>query len=237
MVIARADVTLVDQLGNAVATATAINGEFRIPNVSVGSYSLRADAPPFQALVQTLTVSDALPIRIELKLSAALAEQVNVTAESSQPATTATRTTLAGDAIRRAPIRISSRGLQDAVATTPGWTTEDNGLMHARGVDDGFLLSRRRRADVRAHGQPARCRARSGNGRLGQRPRRACAARIRLQVGWGDRSENVEPAGRLVARKHAVHGWQRRDLPGFVGVWRTARPLDGAHAWRLRTGI
>jgi len=137
--IARADVTLVDQLGNAVTTVTAINGEFRISNVSVGSYSLRADAPPFQALVQTLTVSDALPIRIELKLSAALAEQVNVTAESSQPVTTATRTTLAGDAVRRAPIRISSRGLQDAVATTPGWTTEDNGLMHARGVDDGFL--------------------------------------------------------------------------------------------------
>ena len=53
--------------------------------------------------------------------------------------TTATRTTLAGDAVRRAPIRISSRGLQDAIATTPGWATEDNGLMHARGVDDGFL--------------------------------------------------------------------------------------------------
>jgi len=26
-----------------------------------------------------------------------------------------------------------------AVATTPGWATEDNGLLHARGVDDGFL--------------------------------------------------------------------------------------------------
>ena len=41
--------------------------------------------------------------------------------------------------MRRAPIRISSRGLQDAIATTPGWATEDNGLLHARGVDDGFL--------------------------------------------------------------------------------------------------
>ncbi len=118
---------------------TAVNGEFRITNIALGSYSLRADAPPFQALVQTLTVADALPIALELKLSAALAEQVNVTAEASQPVTTATRTTLAGDAVRRAPIRISSRGLQDAIATTPGWATEDNGLLHARGVDDGFL--------------------------------------------------------------------------------------------------
>jgi hypothetical protein len=137
--IARADVTLVDQLGNTVTTVTAVDGEFRITNIAIGSYSLRADAPPFQAFVKTLTVPDALPIAIELKLSAALAEQVNVTAETSQPVTTATRTTLAGDAVRRAPIRISSRGLQDAIATTPGWATEDNGLLHARGVDDGFL--------------------------------------------------------------------------------------------------
>ena len=41
----------------------------------------------------------------------------------NQPVTTITRTTLAGDAVRRAPIRISSRGLQDAIATTPGWAS------------------------------------------------------------------------------------------------------------------
>ena len=134
-----ARITLFDQLGNAVTTVTAINGQFRLTNVAIGSYSLKAEAAPFEAVVQTLTVADALPITLELKLSAALAEQVNVTAETSQPVTTTTRTTLAGDAVRRAPIRISSRGLQDAIATTPGWATEDNGLLHARGVDDGFL--------------------------------------------------------------------------------------------------
>src|SRR5687768_7672634 len=134
-----AQITLFDQLGNAVTTVTANNGQFRLTNVAIGSYSLKAEAAPFQAVVQTLTVADALPITLELKLSAALAEQVNVTAETNQPVTTTTRTTLAGDAVRRAPIRISSRGLQDAIATTPGWATEDNGLMHARGVDDGFL--------------------------------------------------------------------------------------------------
>src|SRR5207245_2023103 len=30
--------------------------------------------------------------------------------------------------------------LRAAVATTPGWTSGDNGLMHYRGVDDGLLL-------------------------------------------------------------------------------------------------
>ena len=135
----QAQITLFDQLGNPVTTVTAANGQFRLSNVAMGSYSLKAEAAPFEAVVQTLTVADALPITLELKLSAALAEQVNVTAETNQPVTTTTRTTLAGDSVRRAPIRISSRGLQDAIATTPGWATEDNGLLHARGVDDGFL--------------------------------------------------------------------------------------------------
>jgi outer membrane receptor for ferrienterochelin and colicin len=134
-----AHITLFDQLGNAVTTVTAANGQFRITNVAMGNYSLSADAPPFHAVVQTLTVVDALPITLQLTLSAALVEQVNVTVETNQPVTSTTRTTLAGDAVRRAPVRISSRGLQDAIATTPGWSTEDNGLMHARGVDDGFL--------------------------------------------------------------------------------------------------
>ncbi|RPI55473.1 MAG: TonB-dependent receptor [Acidobacteria bacterium] len=138
-VIGQASVTLVDQLGNAVTSVKAVDGEFRITNIAIGRYSLRAEAPPFHGLVESLTVADAVPIVLELRLSAALAEQVNVTAESTQPVTTTTRTTLAGDAVRRAPIRISSRGLQDAIATTPGWATEDNGLLHARGVDDGFL--------------------------------------------------------------------------------------------------
>ena len=137
--IPEAQITLFDQLGNAVTTVTATDGQFRLTNVPIGSYSLKAEAAPFQAVVQALTVADALPITLELKLSAALAEQVNVTAETNQPVTTTTRTTLAGDAVRRAPTRISSRGIQDAIATTPGWATEDNGLMHARGVDDGFL--------------------------------------------------------------------------------------------------
>jgi outer membrane receptor for ferrienterochelin and colicin len=134
-----ARITLFDQRGNPVTTVAATDGQFRLTNVAIGSYSLRAEAAPFEAVVETLTVVDALPITLELTLSAALAEQVNVTAETNQPVTTATRTTLAGEAVRRAPIRISSRGLQDAIATTPGWATEDNGLMHARGVDDGFL--------------------------------------------------------------------------------------------------
>jgi hypothetical protein len=137
----QAQITLLDQLGNTVTTVAAANGEFRISNVAPGSYSLRADAPPFQAFVQTVTVVDALPVKIELRLAAVLVEQIVVSEEASQPVSTAARVTLGGESVRRAPIRISSRGLQDAVATTPGWASEDNGLLHARGVDDGFRMS------------------------------------------------------------------------------------------------
>jgi outer membrane receptor protein involved in Fe transport len=42
--------------------------------------------------------------------------------------------------VRQVPARLAGRGLRAAVATTAGWATEDNGIIHVRGVDDGFLL-------------------------------------------------------------------------------------------------
>ena len=39
--ISSAQITLFDQLGNAVTTVTANNGQFRLTNVAIGSYSLR----------------------------------------------------------------------------------------------------------------------------------------------------------------------------------------------------
>jgi outer membrane receptor for ferrienterochelin and colicin len=135
-----AAVTLLDGLGAPIQSVTAVGGRFRFTNVTPGTYSLRADAPPLHAIVQNLTVAGALPIQVELLVTAALAEQVVVRGAQEDPGSTTTRVTLAGEAVRRAPARIRSRGLLDAIATTPGWSTEDNGLLHVRGVDDGFLF-------------------------------------------------------------------------------------------------
>ena len=132
-------VTLLDGLGGPLTSVTSQGGQFRLTNVVPGTYSLRADAPPLRAMLQTLTVGGALPIQVELRMSAVLAEQVVVQSDQPGPDSTTTRITLAGDAVRRAPARLRSRGLQDAIATTPGWATEDNGLLHVRGVDDGVL--------------------------------------------------------------------------------------------------
>jgi outer membrane receptor protein involved in Fe transport len=136
-----AEVTLLDPLGDALKSVAASNdGRFRITNVAPGTYSLRADAPPLRALLQSLTIGGALPIHVDLRMSAVVAEQITVRGQGELDAgSTTTRVTLAGDAVRRAPARLRSRGLQDAIASAPGWATEDNGILHVRGVDDGFL--------------------------------------------------------------------------------------------------
>jgi outer membrane cobalamin receptor len=134
-------VTLLDGLGDSLTSVpTAPDGRFRLTNLAPGIYAIRADAPPLSGTVRGLAVGGALPVDVNVRLSAVAAEQVVVRGNGEvQPGSTATRVTLAGDAVRRAPARIRSRGLQDAIATVPGWSTEDNGLLHVRGVDDGFL--------------------------------------------------------------------------------------------------
>jgi hypothetical protein len=134
-------VALLDGLGETLTSvATSGDGRFRLANVAPGIYAIRADAPPLSGTVRGLAVGGALPVDVNVRLSAVAAEQIVVRSEGEvQPGSTATRVTLAGDAVRRVPARIRSRGLQDAIATVPGWSTEDNGLLHVRGVDDGFL--------------------------------------------------------------------------------------------------
>jgi outer membrane receptor for ferrienterochelin and colicin len=134
-------VTLVDPLGDPLDRAIASReGRFLLRKVAPGTYSLHAEAPPFRAVLQHIAVGGALPIHVDLRMSATAAEQVVVRGGNMlEPGSTTTRVTLAGDAVRRAPARLSSRGLQDAIATAPGWATEDNGVLHVRGVDDGFL--------------------------------------------------------------------------------------------------
>jgi outer membrane receptor for ferrienterochelin and colicin len=132
-------VTLVDELGQPVMSVmAAANGQYRFANVAPGTYGLSAAREPLRAAVEAVQVTGALPVTVDLRLSAVLAEQITVRAE--EPAATKTEITLAGETIRRAPARLRSRGLQDAIATTPGWAGEDNGLLHVRGVDDGFLF-------------------------------------------------------------------------------------------------
>jgi hypothetical protein len=136
-----AAVTLLDRLGNIVRVAvSSADGQFRIVGVPPGSYSMRADASPFRAEVRDLQLGAALPVTLNLRMSAVAAEQVLVRPSAlAESGATSTRVTLGGETLRDASPRMRTRGLQDVLATVPGWGSEDNGLLHVRGVDEGVL--------------------------------------------------------------------------------------------------
>src|SRR5207247_5341868 len=134
-----ATVTLLDQLGTRIAaTETQPTGRFLFEQVAPGTYTLFAEAPPQRSDARVVTVQAALPIEVALTLAAHLAETVVVEGTAEAPPVT-TRVTIAGDALRQMPTRLPSRGVQQLLATLPGWAREDNGVLHVRGVDDGVL--------------------------------------------------------------------------------------------------
>jgi len=139
--LAGATVTLLDRVGHPVRmVTTAVDGRFRFTDVQPGSYTLSADAVPFHARMREVQVGGPLPLTVTLRMSAVVSEQVQVRAAGAgESGTTSTRITLGGDSVRNAPSRVRSRGLQDVLASVPGWGSEDNGLLHVRGVDEGVL--------------------------------------------------------------------------------------------------
>ncbi len=141
LAVAGANVQLTDPLGGILSVqATDPDGRFVIRNVSPGRYMVNARVSGFETTRRALTVSSAIPIDLEIKVPFRLvvAYEINeVTPEAAD--SPATRASIAGESISQVPVRNAAKGLQEVVATLPGWSTEDNGLLHSRGTDDGFL--------------------------------------------------------------------------------------------------
>ena len=134
-----ADVVIADPLGTAVAGATSgADGVFRIDDIVPGSYTVRVTAGSTELLAQPLVVRGGLPIELTLRARPAIREEVVVHGDASSNAAEHPLT-LAGDTVRRTAEAVPSQRVQAALASLPGWSAEDNGLLHARGVDDGFL--------------------------------------------------------------------------------------------------
>src|SRR5688572_26132257 len=75
-------ITLLDELGRPVTAVEAGGtGEYRFANVAPGTYAVSADRPPLRALVEGVHIAGALPVTVDLRLSAVLAEQITVRAE------------------------------------------------------------------------------------------------------------------------------------------------------------
>ncbi len=134
-----AAVAVSDTLGAAIRHVAAdAQGRFLILDLPPGRYRLAVDGGGAATAPVPITIADGLPASVTLRLSPAFRDAVAV--EGTRPAASiATRTSLGAESIAQAPLRTGARRLQDVVATLPGWATEDNGLLHSRGVDDGFL--------------------------------------------------------------------------------------------------
>ncbi|HKE05327.1 MAG TPA: TonB-dependent receptor [Blastocatellia bacterium] len=128
--------------GEKVGGVTDGAGVFVFNNVSFNHYTLRVEARGFAPQSRQITVNSNLPLELSISLSVAGAsEQINVTARENlvDPASASSATTLAANFIGRAPRVDRGLQLQELIATTPGMGTENNGLIHIRGVDDGAL--------------------------------------------------------------------------------------------------
>ena len=138
----RAEVTVTDSVGGVIRVVIADDaGRFTVADLAPGRYAIAAgaNAPGGERFAAaTVVVTDGVPATITVRLPPAFREAL-VVEGAPAGAAVASRTSIGAATIARTPVRLRARGLQDVVATMPGWASEDNGLLHSRGVDDGFL--------------------------------------------------------------------------------------------------
>jgi outer membrane receptor protein involved in Fe transport len=138
-----ARVTLDNPLtGYHAETETGERGEFVFNNVPFARYELKVYAAGFETGGDALVVRSNIPVTAEVRLNLAGAtESVTVTARSGLIESSASSTEVEIDQgfIRRSPAATRNRQVQQLIATAPGLMTENNGLLHVRGVDDGIL--------------------------------------------------------------------------------------------------
>ena len=125
--------------GFSRTTATDAQGAFRFHNMPFDRYIVRIKVSGFDDLEEWIRVGSNIPVvmRLELKLPGTTTTVIVEDLLEQDSASTQTR--IDQSSLERLPGVQLTAGLQQAVATVAGWSTEDNGLLHARGVDDGFL--------------------------------------------------------------------------------------------------
>ena len=140
--VSKAQVSIENPLsGRLTQVTTDDHGEFRVENVPYGAYVLRVSASGFSSVAKPINIRSNVAVRIALALTIAPAgTEVTVQALSSVAAETPrTETVIDESYIKLTPSVVRRDQLQALISTAPGWNTENNGLMHIRGVDDGTL--------------------------------------------------------------------------------------------------
>jgi len=143
---------VVDPSGGAIHGARAIvldssrersvvsdgTGRFHFHDLPYGSYRLRIDAPGFRTHEEAVEIRSNLTREILVSLALSGTEETLMVRAEDRPLVSVF-TRVEEEEVARFPGASVGGKVQQLVATAPGWTTEDNGLLHNRGVDDGFL--------------------------------------------------------------------------------------------------
>lgn len=125
--------------GYRAETAAGHDGSFTLHNLPFADYELSVAADGFGTNSRSVMVSTTVPVRLEVRLAlGSAAAEVTVSGLSPQNATQS-QTQISAERLHDLPLVRRTRGLPNAIASTPGITTENNGLMHVRGVEDGLL--------------------------------------------------------------------------------------------------
>ena len=140
LAMANSTIELTDPLGATISTtAVDSSGKFAFHGIAPGRYQVRVSLAGWEPVTRPFDVTSALPVELTLRVTLRTSISEEIIEDSGQPDSPSARASIAGDSIAQVPVRNLSRGVQEAVATLPGWATEDNGLLHVRGIDDGFL--------------------------------------------------------------------------------------------------
>ena len=140
--ISRAQIVLENPLsGRKSETIAGDQGQFQFENVPYGAYVVRVSGAGFKSSATDLSVRSNVPVRVSVKLEIST-NKVDLTVEMPDVLgheTPRTETIIDERDIKLTPNVVRRDQLQALVSTTPGWNTENDGLMHIRGVDDGTL--------------------------------------------------------------------------------------------------
>ncbi len=139
-VVPAANVQLMNRLtGYHGAITTGPDGSFAFHNVPFADYELSVSSKGFGEYKNSVAVRSNVPIRMSVGLAVGGAAAEVIVDDFAGKDKTQTETQISAERIQDFPVARRTRGLSGVVATTSGITTQNGGLMHVRGVDDGIL--------------------------------------------------------------------------------------------------